>query len=323
MPLGEVVLLDLKSKLPFALKVGFWAILFYFCLAFLVPKWQSLELTRRVTALPADWLLAAGLVLIIHYFYIFALWALLLRRLGSRFQIRPLFRAYVLALLAKYLPGKVVAHGVRARLALQMGLPGPAVSSSLIWEALFVLGSASVFGLLGYFGPTLAPLHQAARWLILVFGLGGTGLLAIGASGVVGRRWTRWIGLPQLIGQPLWLVALFLLYGASWLTYGLSHWLLANAITPLPPSAFLPLAVALAVSWGVGFVSIIAPAGLGIREGVLYLFIAGSLPEGQAILFVTLSRLLGFGVELLLTVSWGALSLTGLTQGRTVVGSDG
>ncbi len=314
--------MELKSKLGFALKIAFWAVLVYFCLAFLVPKWRSLELTTRLTSLPADWLLAAALVLLSHYLYLFLLWGVLLRRLGARPPMLQLYRAYALSLLAKYMPGKVVAHGVRARLTLQMGLAGPAVSSSLIWEALFVLGSAALFGLLGFFGPTLAPLHEAARWLILIFGLCGAGLLALGASGVVGQRWTRWVGLPQLIGQPLWLVALFLLYGASWLTYGLSHWLLANAITPLPPSAFLPLAVALAVSWGVGFVSIIAPAGLGIREGVLYLFVAGSLPEGQAILFVTLSRLLGFGVELVLTVSWSALSLTGLTPGRTAIGSD-
>ncbi len=315
--------MTLRSRFAFALKVIFWALLIYFCLAFLIPKWRALELTTRLTALPADWLLAAGLILLLHYLYLFLLWGLLLRRLGTRPRRSLLFRAYALSLLAKYLPGKVVAHGVRARLALQMDLPGPAVSSSLVWEALLVLGSAALFGLFGFFGPSLAPLHQAARWLILVFGLCGAGLLALGASGFAGERWTRWIGLPQLAEQPGWALALFLLYGVSWLTYGLSHWLLANAITPLPLDSLLPLAVALAVAWGLGFVSVIAPAGLGIREGALYLFVAGSLSQGEAILFVTLSRLLGFGVELMLTASWGALSLTRLAQDRAAVGSDG
>ncbi len=314
---------DLKSKLAFALKIVFWVVLIYFCLAFLIPKWRSLELTTRLTALPADWLLGAGLVLLLHYLYLFLLWGLLLRRLGTRPRMPLLFRAYSLSLLAKYVPGKVVAHGVRARFALRMGLPGPAVTSSLVWEALLVLGSAALFGLFGFFGPSLAPLHAAARWLILVFGLCGAGLLAVGASGRAGKRWTRWIGLPQLAGQPVWLLVLFLLYGFSWVTYGLSHWLLANAITPLPLASLLPLAVALAVAWGLGFVSVIAPAGLGIREGVLYLFVAGSLSQGQAILFVTLSRLLSFAVELLLTASWGALSLTGFAHERAAVGSDG
>ncbi len=315
--------MTLRSRFAFALKVIFWALLIYFCLAFLIPKWRALELTTRLTALPADWLLAAGLILLLHYLYLFLLWGLLLRRLGTRPRRSLLFRAYALSLLAKYLPGKVVAHGVRARLALQMDLPGPAVSSSLVWEALLVLGSAALFGLFGFFGPSLAPLHQAARWLILVFGLCGAGLLALGASGIAGERWTRWIGLPQLAKQPLWLVALFVVYGVSWLTYGLSHWLLLNAITPFPLDSLLPLSVALAVAWGVGFVSVIAPAGLGIREGVLYVFVAGSLSQGQAILFVTLSRLLGFGVELLITAAWGLLSLTGVAQDRPAVGSDG
>ncbi len=151
----------------------------------------------------------------------------------------------------------------------------------------------------------------------------GAGLLALGASGIAGERWTRWIGLPQLARQPLWLVALFVLYGVSWLTYGLSHWLLLNAITPFSIDSLFPLSVALAVAWGVGFVSVIAPAGLGIREGALYLFVAGSLSQGQAILFVTLSRLLGFAVELLITAAWGVISLTRRDQEPPAVGSDG
>ncbi len=139
---------------------------------------------------------------------------------------------------------------------------------------------------------------------------------------MLGERWTRWLGLPQLVGQPFWLVVFFGLYGASWLTYGFSHWLLANAITPLGADVLLPLSVALAVSWGVGFISVIAPAGLGVREGVLYLFVAGTLSQGQALLFVTLSRLLGFGIEVLLTASWGAVSLAGFAQRGEVSGSD-
>lgn len=305
------------------LQLAFWVVLVYFCVAFLSPKWESLRLSEQLAELKPGWLLGAALILIVHYLYFFILWALLLRRLGSRPRLRDLYRAYAVSLLPKYIPGKVVAHGVRARLALGAGVSAPAVASSLIWESLLALGSAALFGILGFFGSTLAPLHQAVRWLILVFGLCGAGLLVIGASGLAGERWTRWIGLPQLAAQPVWVLSLFLLYGAGWLTYGLSHWLLANAITPLPLASFLPLAVALAVAWGVGFVSVIAPAGLGIREGVLYVFVAGSLSQGQAILFVTLSRLLGFGVELLITAAWGVISLTGLAQDRPAVGSDG
>ncbi len=314
----------LKARIRLVLQLAFWVVLAYFCVAFLLPKWESLRLSEQLTGLKPGWLLGASLVLLVHYFYYFILWALLIDRLGSRPRLRHLYRAYAVSLLPKYIPGKVVAHGVRARLALDANVSAPVVASSLVWESLLALGSAALFGLLGsFFGSTLVPLHQAARWLILVFGLCGAVLLAIGASGLAGERWTRWIGLPQLAAQPAWLLSVFLLYGAGWLTYGLSHWLLANAITSLPLASFLPLAVALAVAWGLGFVSIIAPAGLGIREGALYLFVAGSLSQGQAILFVTLSRLLGFGVELVITAAWGVISLTGLAQDRPTVGSDG
>jgi uncharacterized membrane protein YbhN (UPF0104 family) len=301
--------MNLKPKLIFLLKLAFWAALIYFCIAFLIPKWRELRLTERLTALHPGWLLAAGLGFLAHYLYHFSLWALLIRRLGSRSPLKLLFRAYSLSLLPKYIPGKVAAAGVRARLALQADVAGTDVSASLIWETLFIVGSAALLGLLGLFGNSLEPLHEAARLLVLALVIGCTGFVTLAVAGILDRRWTRWIGLPQLRRQPRWILGFLLLYGATWLTYGVGHFLLANAVMPLPPVMFLPLSVALAVSWSVGFVSFIAPAGLGVREGVLYLFVVPVLGPGQALLFVTLSRVIAFAVEALLTFVWATIWL--------------
>jgi uncharacterized membrane protein YbhN (UPF0104 family) len=62
--------------------------------------------------------------------------------------------------------------------------------------------------------------------------------------------------------------------------------------------------VAVPASWAIGFVSVFAPAGLGVREAVLYFFVNNRMDQGDLILFVTLSRLLMFGVEVFLTAGF-------------------
>lgn len=309
--------MDLKRTIGTTLKVIFLFVLVYFCVAYLVPKWEALELTGHIRKLPIGWIVAAGVLLFLHYIYIFALWVLLLRLLGSRRpEFFPVLRAYALSLLPKYIPGKVVAHGVKAQLALQAGLPGATVSSSLIWEAALVLGSAALVGILGFLGPDPASMQEAARWLILVFALGAGAFVVVGSTRMFGSRWKEWVGFPQMSKRPMAVIALFALYVVSWLSYGLSHWFLAKAVVPTHLSDLLPLSVALAVSWGLGFISLIAPAGLGVREGVLYLFILGWMTEGQALLFVTLSRILSFAVELSITVLWWILHLANRGPGK-------
>jgi hypothetical protein len=125
----------------------------------------------------------------------------------------------------------------------------------------------------------------------------------IAGTALLGSRWRGWIGLSRLTGQPLSFMGVFVFYAATWLIMGISHWCLANALIPVPVASIPMLIVALALSWGIGILSIFAPAGLGIREGVLYLFVHDWLGESDALLFVTLSRVIIFIVELLLTVT--------------------
>jgi uncharacterized membrane protein YbhN (UPF0104 family) len=48
---------------------------------------------------------------------------------------------------------------------------------------------------------------------------------------------------------------------------------------------------ALALAWLAGFLVIVLPAGLGVRESVLALLLSVSLPEGQAVVVAVLARL--------------------------------
>lgn len=209
-------------------------------------------------------------------------------------------RAYVFSLLAKYIPGNVAAHGLRTQLATRAGVPVLVSMKSFLLEAIFAVGTAAVISIPGtihYFPAVLTP---RSAWLFVAFTLV---LIAI----IVARRFRfatiNWLHM-MTSPRPTGYVSVVFLYLLLWLVSGIAHWCLANAVGSYSVSQLPQLIIAVAASWALGFVSIFAPAGLGVREAVLYFFVKNWMEQADVILFVTLSRLLMFGVEVVLTVSF-------------------
>jgi glycosyltransferase 2 family protein len=288
----------MRSHLLVLAKVFFWCLLVYYCLLFFGSKWETLQLSIQFTRISVKWLVAASIFIAGYYLMVLVLWLQLLHRLGMAPTYFPLFRAYALALLPKYLPGVITAYGVRTHLSQQASIPLSVAVSSLALELALTLSSAIILSLLGYFFyPQAVSLYSQGK---IFFVLGTSiGLLAIVCLFTL--RWQKGYLPSQFIRSPQLLFTFWGLYTLAWCIFGLSHWCLAQGLAPrtIPPFSFVMTACAL--SWVVGFLSFIAPAGLGVREGVLYFLMQPWLGEIPAILFVTLSRLLMFGVEVILT----------------------
>jgi hypothetical protein len=170
---------------------------------------------------------------------------------------------------------------------------------SFLLEAIFALGTAAAIAIPGtmYFAP--AVIDRFSNWIVAPAAV----ILAV----VTTRRLKlpstysfRLTALPALAGY----VNLSLLYLLVWLVSAAAHWCLANAVGDYSISNFPLLMVAVSASWALGFVSVFAPAGLGIREAVLYFFVSNWMEQTDGILFVALSRLLMFGVEVFLTAGF-------------------
>lgn len=80
---------------------------------------------------------------------------------------------------------------------------------------------------------------------------------------------------------------------AAWLCAGTQVYLLAEAmgISPGFENALLSVG-GYALAWVAGFLFIIAPAGVGIREAALGVTLVGALPEGAVVAVVLLSRVM-------------------------------
>lgn len=235
-----------------------------------------------------------------YYVLGLSIWIVILLDLGSNPDLHMTARAYVYSLLPKYIPGNIVAHGLRTQLAMSAGVPVLISMKSFLLEAIFALGTATTISIFGtmYYSP--AVIDGRFTWAVA-----SVALVLIGA--VAARRFKLKSINELSLTAPHRLTAyvnLFFLYVLVWLVSGVAHWCLANALGVYSVSNLPRLIVAVSASWAVGFISIFAPAGLGVREAVLYLFVNNWMEPADTILFVTLSRLLMFGVEIVLSVGF-------------------
>jgi len=218
---------------------------------------------------------------------------------------RPSAGVFLLGQLGKFVPGSVwvvVAqtelgrrHGVPRRASATAGLlsMGVSLGTALVTAAAFLpLGSAqlrhdyrwlsvvAVLALAGLSPPVLTPIVRLALRLLrrepLERGLTWRGMTTAGGFSVLG-----------------------------WLLYGVHIWLLARGLGGTGP-LLLPRSVgAFAAAWAVGFLVVLAPAGLGPREIVLTAALGPVLATPVALslvsrLLLTVADLVGGGVAALL-----------------------
>jgi uncharacterized membrane protein YbhN (UPF0104 family) len=99
-------------------------------------------------------------------------------------------------------------------------------------------------------------------------------------------------------GQVLFLLVF---HGFIWLTYGVAFTLFWSALFPLDMRDLPRLSGAFAGAYAIGFLSLLTPSGLGVREGALVFFLSGAYPPAVVAVVALLSRLWLIAAELLCT----------------------
>jgi glycosyltransferase 2 family protein len=90
---------------------------------------------------------------------------------------------------------------------------------------------------------------------------------------------------------PSGLAATLGLYVVNTALQGLAYYLLIRSIHPLPASRLINVIGIYNGAWAAGFLSFIAPGGLGVREGVMTILLKPYLPVAMAIIVAAVSRL--------------------------------
>ena len=229
-----------------------------------------------------------------------AVWQMVLARFGVDVKLRALARAWFLANLSRYIPGVVWQFMSLAQLGPSVGLAPANIIMTLLVHVGFSLVAA------GTLGVWLLPAGFAGEFAPLIHGLRWASPLAIVLVHPVVIR--RGIFLMQRVARRAsldwtgsWLDGLWLLLvsAASWGLYGTAFYVFLRSFVPLAFSA-LPAVIAInALAFVVGYLVVIAPGGLGFKEGAIALLLAGLVPPAVAASLAIASRLWTISAEVI------------------------
>lgn len=282
-------------------------------LAVLVVSWAlfrmvGVRLSELEALRAADWrpaaapLVLSSAALLAVYLAHAVLWRTVMTDIGvGRPTIRTTIRLYFLASLGRYVPGKLWQVAGIAVLSSRAGLPPVgATAAALLGQLAFLLSGAlflaiamptgrgavaAAAGLLGVIAALFVTRSAPGRRLAAALRarVPRLGTVLDLATGVQPRHAARW-GLA---------------YGLTWVLLGGAFVLFVISFYPDAGSHPRYVAGTVAASYLGGYIAVFAPAGIGVREGLMGVLLADVMPAPAALVVSLASRLWFTAIELL------------------------
>jgi uncharacterized membrane protein YbhN (UPF0104 family) len=252
--------------------------------------------------------------LIASYLVDIGVWRQAVLRMGEHISYPHAARLSFAAGLAKYIPGMVWQFVGWFFLAQREGVSGVVAGTSIVLtQALSALaGALLAAGAFVAFGASDV-VGQLVPLLIIL----PTALVILQPRVIEGVL--NWV-LLRLHRQPVHfgltfrdLLLVFLFYLLSYGLWGLSLFLFANALTPLPWQSFIPFLGVFPAAYALGLIAPFAPAGLGVREAILTYLISLFIPLPAATVIALMARPWMMTVE----VSGALIALTSYARQGT------
>jgi hypothetical protein len=258
-----------------------------------LANWDAVRTTPFTWQVQPLLLVLSAVVVWGMYALLVATWRLLVERWGGRLALREAAGIWTVSSLGKYVPGKVWAIAGMAVLAKRVGVPPWIATGAAVLNQVLAIGAGVV--VVALTGTRLLearfPWLRTAMWILLALVV--VGLFVLSSASTV-RRLLAAAGIDagDTAGPPRSaLVLAGLANVVAWLGYGVALWLMARGLTEVP----LPLGLAIgafAASYLIGFLALVAPAGLGVRESVFILMLDHAVGTPAAVALAVASRLL-------------------------------
>ena len=248
----------------------------------LVIVWITLQLQKSWTEILAyawtprwSWLIASGLFYLCGYFPASLFWYLSLCWLGQKPNFFKSILAYYSSQLGKYVPGKAMVVVIRTGMIVSERVRVSVAAVSVFYETLTMMGSGAFIGALIVF----FFFRENA-----VFSLIALGVAVCSVTPLLPPLFVRVLKVLKVgkndpnVQEALknlkyrHLIIGFALMTVLWVFFGLSLWAVIRGIgvEPGPLLDSLPRYIAsVSLATSLGFVVVISPGGLGVREMLL------------------------------------------------------
>jgi glycosyltransferase 2 family protein len=287
-----------SKRVRLAVQVGIAVVIFGFLVLTVVNQWA--EIQDKGVHFHVLWLIPAFTFLGLFYMLSALGWDLILRFLGYRLGVGRAQIAWGQPLLARYVPGSVLYVLGRVLLSERAGVKRRVTIASIVYEQAISATSAIAFA--AYFLIDHPDLQgQPLRWAVLLVIPAAITLLHPRVFGPLANRVLRAFGrepLPEVISLRgvLTLIAYYL---AVWGVVSLGMYSVARSVTNIPFTLdeVLTAGSAQAVGYVAALVTLVAPAGLGIRDAAFAWAVKGAVPGNS----FAIGSLIAIAVRFVLT----------------------
>ncbi len=288
-----------SKRVRLAIQLGIAIVVFGFLVLTVINQWA--EIKDKGVHFHVLWLIPAFALLPLFYALSALGWDLILRFLGHRIGHGRAQVAWGQPLLARYVPGSVLYVLGRVLLSERAGVQRRVTIASIVYEQAISATSAIVFA--AYFLISHPDLQgQPLRWVVLLLIPLALAILQPRVFGPLANRVLRAFGrepLPAVMPMR-GVITMTLYYLSVWGVVALGMYCVARSVTsiPLTFSEVLTVGSAQAVGYVAALVTLVAPAGLGIRDAAFAWAVKGAVPDNS----FAIGSLIAIAVRGVLTV---------------------
>jgi glycosyltransferase 2 family protein len=307
-----------RSKgLRLAIQLGIAVLVFGFLVLTVVNQWS--EIRSEGVHFHVVWLLPAFLFLGLFYSLSALGWDLILRSLGHHIGLGRAQVAWGQPLLARYVPGSVLYVLGRLLLSERAGVSRRITLASIVYEQAISATSAIIVA--AYFIISHPDLEgEPLRWAVLVFIPILIALLSPRVFRPLTDRVLAAFGrdpLPAVISLR-GIVALLAFYTLNWGVVAIGLYCVARSVSEIPYEEILTVGSAQAVGYVAALVTLVAPAGLGIRDAAFAWAVKVAVP-GQSFAVASLIAIVVRGVMTVVELVYvGAVTALGKREGWSI-----
>jgi uncharacterized membrane protein YbhN (UPF0104 family) len=264
-------------------------VIFYFLINRLVRNWQHIPFATLHFNI--GYLAISFALLFVNFVFFVEGWRQIIRTLGGVITFRQAFWTMAASQTAKYIPGGIWFALGRMYLGKSDQLRAEAIGVSVIIETglTFIVGA-----ILFLFSVMITRTSSLLSIVIMIaaFFLSMVILYPPVLQTCIGIC-LRILKKPSMQFSVSYSSILFLsvYYICLWVAQIFGFHFLINSVYAVPTARIFDITATYTLSWMAGFVVIIAPSGLGVREGMMSLMLSSFIVTPLAIVISFLSRI--------------------------------
>jgi glycosyltransferase 2 family protein len=266
-----------SRRVRLAVQIGLVVLIFGFLVLTVINQWS--EIQSEGVHFKVGWLIPG--VIILPFFFVFSAfgWELILRFLGSSIGFGRAQVAWGQPLLARYVPGSVLYVLGRVLLSERAGVSRRITIASIVYEQ--AISATSAILVAAYFILNHPDLQaQPLRFAVLLLIPAAITLLHPRVFGPLANKALKAFGrepLPAVISLK-GVISLIVFFSLNWFVVALGIYCVARSVTYIPFDDILLVGSAQAIGYFAALVTLVAPAGLGVRDAAFAWGMKAALP---------------------------------------------